>query len=77
MAEIRTIPDKVSRVLESTKVLGKLIRKQFTEAAEWKEAGKPVAWVHLGGVIDILRAFDIACLYPENFCAGCAASGVV
>ncbi|MHB1420724.1 MAG: 2-hydroxyacyl-CoA dehydratase, partial [Bacillota bacterium] len=73
---LRSIPDKATRVLESTKTLGQYMRKQFVEAAEKKREGIPVAWVHLGGVVDILRAFDIACLYPENFCAGCAASGV-
>lgn len=70
------IPERAALWLETSKRIGPLAKKTVTEAFEARQAGKPVAWVHLGGVMELVRAFDIALLYPENYCTAIAAAGV-
>jgi benzoyl-CoA reductase/2-hydroxyglutaryl-CoA dehydratase subunit BcrC/BadD/HgdB len=57
-------------------MVGKYSKKIYAEAVEAKEQGKPVIWIHLAGIIDLIRAFDVASLAPENNAAACAATGI-
>jgi benzoyl-CoA reductase/2-hydroxyglutaryl-CoA dehydratase subunit BcrC/BadD/HgdB len=70
------VPERPALALETSKRIGALAKKEFATAAEYKQRGKPVAWVHLGGVMELVRAFDIATLYPENYGAAMAAARV-
>lgn len=62
------------RGIETTKMVGSLLKKLYQEAWQAKEEKtKPIAYVN--GYItvhELLRAMDIIPLMPENFSAGCA-----
>ncbi len=54
-----------------------LVDGMYEKAVEASNEGKPVAWCMVnwwGGDI-LLRAMDVACVYPEDYGAACAAFG--
>ncbi|MDP2932058.1 MAG: 2-hydroxyacyl-CoA dehydratase family protein, partial [Chloroflexota bacterium] len=55
-----------------------LVDGMYEKALEASAEGKPVAWcmVNWWGGDVVLRAMDVACIYPEDYGAVCAASGV-
>lgn len=69
---------KAIRRLKAMYPLRGLVDKMFEKAVEYSHEGRPVAWcmVNWWGGDSLLRAMDIACIYPEDYGAVCAASGV-
>ena len=58
--------------------LRSLVDGMYERAVEYSKEGKPTAWcmVNWWGGDSILRAMDIAAVYPEDYGAVCAAFGV-
>ena len=80
MTEEKTVatPEKKKRAinrLKSMYPLRALVDGMYERAAEASKEGKPVAWcmVNWWGGDTILRAMDVACIYPEDYGAVCAA----
>lgn len=79
-AKESTMPaEKTSSVkgTETARQMRKLVKRIYSQAREYKMAGKPVAWA-MGAALhqDILGAMDIAGCYPENYSALCATKRV-
>ena len=53
-----------------------LMTRHFEDVKKAKEMGKRVAWCHAPVPTDILTAFDIVPVYPENHSAMCGAAKV-
>ena len=71
------IPQRMTLSLETSKKLGALAKKEYSQAREYKEMGKPLIWSTVAGpLLELLRGFDVACLYPENNGAATAAAGI-
>jgi len=74
------VTDKKKRAinrLKSMYPLRGLVDGMYERAVEYSKEGKPVAWcmVNWWGGDSILRAMDIAAVYPEDYGAACAAFG--
>ena len=69
---------KVIKRLKTMYPLRGLVDKMFEKAVEYSHEGKPVAWcmVNWWGGDSLLRAMDVACIYPEDYGAVCASTGV-
>lgn len=64
--------------LKTMYALRGLVDKMYERAVEASKEGRPVAWcmVNWWGGDSLLRAMDIAAIYPEDYGAVCAAFGV-
>ena len=75
-----TTPKKKSVInrLKTMYPLRALVDGMYEKAVEASKEGKPTAWcmVNWWGGDVILRAMDVACVYPEDYGAVCAAFGV-
>lgn len=61
--------------MESSKsILAKTFTDYYLSGAQAKKEGRPVAWISAFTPVEILRAMDIICLYPESYAVVCAAS---
>ena len=73
--------DKKKKTINRLKTmypLRALVDGMYEKAVKASQEGKPTAWCMVnwwGGDI-VLRAMDVACVYPEDFGAVCAAFGV-
>lgn len=74
-----TTPKKKSVInrLKTMYPLRALVDGMYEKAVEASKEGKPTAWcmVNWWGGDVILRAMDVACVYPEDYGAVCAAFG--
>ncbi|MFC1967734.1 2-hydroxyacyl-CoA dehydratase subunit D [Chloroflexota bacterium] len=74
-----TAPKKKSVInrLKTMYPLRALVDGMYEKAVEASREGKPVAWcmVNWWGADVVLRAMDVACVYPEDYGAVCAAFG--
>ncbi|MCE5185828.1 MAG: 2-hydroxyacyl-CoA dehydratase family protein [Planctomycetaceae bacterium] len=62
--------------MESSRtILTKIFTDYYLGAAQAKKDGKPIAYVTAFTPVEILRAMDITCLYPESYAVVCSASG--
>lgn len=62
--------------MESSKtILAKIFAEYYIGAAQAKTEGRPVAYVTAFTPVEILRAMDITCVYPESYAVVCSASG--
>jgi hypothetical protein len=63
--------------LESRKKLRPMLDMMYDSGLEAAKAGKPVAWcmVNWWEGDPILKAMDVAAIYPENYGTVCAAMG--
>jgi benzoyl-CoA reductase subunit B len=75
MSEQAIIPARATRVLETSKKMGQLAKKEISDGIQAKQAGKPVTWMGLSGILEPLRAFDIVQQFPENYGTATAAAG--
>jgi len=68
---------KVIKRLKSMYPLRGLVDEMYKRALEYDKEGKPTAWcmVNWWGGDSLLRAMDIAAVYPEDYGAVCAAFG--
>lgn len=75
-----TTPKKKSVInrLQTMYPLRALVDGMYERANEASKEGKPIAWcmVNWWGGDSILRAMDVACVYPEDFSAASAAFGL-
>ncbi len=58
----------------SRSILVKVFTEYYHAAAQAKEEGKPIAYVTAFTPVEILRAMEIVCVYPESYAVVCAAS---
>jgi benzoyl-CoA reductase/2-hydroxyglutaryl-CoA dehydratase subunit BcrC/BadD/HgdB len=62
--------------MESSRIiLTKIFTDYYLSAAQAKNQGRPVAYLTAFVPVEILRAMDITCVYPESYAVVCAASG--
>jgi benzoyl-CoA reductase/2-hydroxyglutaryl-CoA dehydratase subunit BcrC/BadD/HgdB len=62
--------------MESSRtILTKLFTDYYLSAAQAKKEGRPIAYITAFTPVEILRAMDITCLYPESYAVVCSASG--
>lgn len=76
MTEEPVIPARAKRVLETSRKMGAVAKAEIATAIEAKQIGKPVAWAGVGSLGELLRCFDIAVTFPENYGTATAAAGV-
>lgn len=61
--------------MESSRtILTKLFTEYYLGAAQAKKEGRPIAWVTAFTPVELLRAMDVTCLYPESYAVVCSAS---
>jgi benzoyl-CoA reductase/2-hydroxyglutaryl-CoA dehydratase subunit BcrC/BadD/HgdB len=61
--------------LESSRsILAKIFTDYYLSGAQAKKEGKPVVYVSAFTPVEILRAMDVVCMYPESYAVVCAAS---
>lgn len=62
--------------MESSKsILTKLFTEYYLGGNQAKKDGKPIAYITAFTPVEILRAMDIVCMYPESYAVVCSASG--
>lgn len=62
--------------MESARIiLTKIFTEYYLGAAQAKKDGRPIAYVTAFVPVEILRAMDVTCVYPESYAVVCAASG--
>jgi benzoyl-CoA reductase/2-hydroxyglutaryl-CoA dehydratase subunit BcrC/BadD/HgdB len=62
--------------MESSRIiLTRIFTEYYLSAAQAKKDGRPVAYLTAFVPVEILRAMDITCVYPESYAVVCAASG--
>ncbi len=61
--------------LQTMYQLRALLDKMYKDSVDARKEGKPVAWCMAGVPDFILNAFDVDCVYPENYATALAASG--
>ena len=76
MTEEAVIPARAKRVLETSRKMGAVAKAEIATAIEPKHICKPVAWAGVGSLGELLRCFDIAVTFPENYGTAIAAAGV-
>jgi benzoyl-CoA reductase/2-hydroxyglutaryl-CoA dehydratase subunit BcrC/BadD/HgdB len=64
---------KARKTLEAGIELSQIIKNFYLAGHNAKREGKKVAWVDANFPVEILYAFDIKPLYPENYATVCAA----
>ena len=71
-------PKKAINRLKTMYPLRALVDGMYEKAVKASQEGKPTAWcmVNWWGGDVVLRAMDVACVYPEDYGAVCAAFGV-
>lgn len=62
-------------MISSKSILVKLFTEYYFSATQAKKEGRPIAWISAFTPVEILRAMDITCLYPESYAVVCSASG--
>ena len=67
---------KKTKSLESSRLLGQMIKKFYTNAHEAKLQGKPVVWTTAEVPLEAFYAMDIQPIYPESYSAANAAKGL-
>jgi benzoyl-CoA reductase/2-hydroxyglutaryl-CoA dehydratase subunit BcrC/BadD/HgdB len=61
--------------LESSRsFLAKIFTDYYLSGAQAKKEGKPVAYISAFTPVEILRAMDVVCMYPESYAVVCSAS---
>jgi benzoyl-CoA reductase/2-hydroxyglutaryl-CoA dehydratase subunit BcrC/BadD/HgdB len=61
--------------LESSKsILAKIFAEYYLAGSQAKKEGRPIAYVSAFTPVEILRAMDVVCLYPESYAVVCSAS---
>lgn len=60
--------------IESIKALKKLMGIYYLEAKNAKFNNQKVCWITSGGPVELLIAFDVIPIYPENYAAMCGAT---
>jgi benzoyl-CoA reductase/2-hydroxyglutaryl-CoA dehydratase subunit BcrC/BadD/HgdB len=61
--------------LESSRsILAKIFTDYYLSGAQAKKEGKPVAYISAFTPVEILRAMDVVCMYPESYAVVCSAS---
>jgi benzoyl-CoA reductase/2-hydroxyglutaryl-CoA dehydratase subunit BcrC/BadD/HgdB len=62
--------------LESSKsILAKIFAEYYLSGAQAQKDKQPVAYVTAFTPVEILRAMDVVCMYPESYAVVCSASG--
>lgn len=62
--------------MESSRIiLTKIFTEYYLSAAQAKKDRRPVAYLTAFVPVEILRAMEITCVYPESYAVVCAASG--
>lgn len=56
-------------------ILTRIFTEYYLSAAQAKKEGRPIAYITAFTPVEILRAMDITCLYPESYAVVCSASG--
>jgi benzoyl-CoA reductase/2-hydroxyglutaryl-CoA dehydratase subunit BcrC/BadD/HgdB len=65
--------DKKNEEKKASKVINSILAKSYADAWKAKEEGKPVGWATSVFPQELLEAFELDVLYPENQAAGVAA----
>lgn len=61
--------------MESSKsILAKIFAEYYLAGTQAKKEGKPIAYITAFTPVEILRAMDLTCMYPESYAVVCAAS---
>jgi len=61
-------------VESSRSILAKIFAEYYLSGAQAKKEKRPVAYVSAFTPVEILKAMDVVCLYPESYAVVCAAS---
>jgi benzoyl-CoA reductase/2-hydroxyglutaryl-CoA dehydratase subunit BcrC/BadD/HgdB len=62
--------------LESSKsILAKIFADYYLSGAQAQKDKQPIAYVTAFAPVEILRAMDVVCMYPESYAVVCSASG--
>ena len=56
-------------------ILLKIFTEYYLSASQAKKEGRPIVWASAFVPVEILRAMDVVCLYPESYAVVCSASG--
>lgn len=66
---------RATRTLVSTKEQARIAKSDYLKALEANQSGRPVAWSAAYIPAELLFAFDLPVVYPENYSCLCAAKG--
>jgi benzoyl-CoA reductase/2-hydroxyglutaryl-CoA dehydratase subunit BcrC/BadD/HgdB len=62
--------------LESSRsILARIYAEYYLSGAQARKDGRPIAYVTAFTPVEILRAMDVVCMYPESYAVVCSASG--
>ena len=59
----------------SRSILARIYAEYYLSGAQAKKDGRPLAYVTAFTPVEILRAMDVVCMYPESYAVVCSASG--
>ncbi|GAB6172109.1 2-hydroxyacyl-CoA dehydratase subunit D [Paradesulfitobacterium aromaticivorans] len=66
---------RATRQLNSTREQGRIAKNDYLAAFQANQANQPVAWSTAYFPAELVYAFDIPIMYPENYSCLCAAKG--
>ncbi|MBN1765538.1 MAG: 2-hydroxyacyl-CoA dehydratase [Sedimentisphaerales bacterium] len=58
----------------SKSILAKIFAEYYLSGAQARQEGRPIAYVTAFTPVEILRAMDVVCLFPESYAVVCSAS---
>lgn len=76
MEQVNLGTRKSVKALQTSEKIGKAVKEYYLRAHEAKAQGKPICWVTAIDPIEVLYAFDIYPVLPENFATVCSSRQV-